>query len=77
MGFGLTSKNGTDKLLKNAEEIRNALAHSQSDLAGGTSWKELIKLTNDIESLVHKSDDAVEEAAKSAKKSVDELWVAG
>jgi hypothetical protein len=74
--LGLPSKRGTTKLLESAENIRNALAHSQPDLAGGTSWKDLIKLTNDIESLVHRSDEAVEDVAASVNKSVDELWVA-
>lgn len=75
--LGLESKGKAENLLKKAEDLRNRLAHSQQDLVRGSSWKVLIEIIERIEALVHRSDDAVEQEAKSARKSVDALWVAG
>ena len=74
--WGLPSKNQAESLLKKAEDLRNRLAHSQQDLVEGSSWQALIELIEKLEALVHRSDDAVEQDAKSASKSVDSLWVA-
>jgi hypothetical protein len=73
--LGLESKIKARKLFEDAEALRNLLAHSQLDLVQGSSWPELIELIEEIEALVHRSDDAVEQEAKSLSKSVDELWV--
>jgi hypothetical protein len=75
--LGLDSKKQAERLLKKAEDIRNRLAHSQQDLVQGSSWQVLIELIETVEDLVHRSDDAVEREAKSVRKSVDALWVAG
>jgi hypothetical protein len=75
--LSLGSKKQAESLLKKAEDLRNRLAHSQQDLVEGTSWQALIEVIDKIEVLVHRSDDAVEEEAKSARKSVDALWVVG
>ena len=75
--LGLDSKKQAERLLKNAEDLRNGLAHSQQDLVQGSSWKAQIEVIQKIEELVRRSDDTVEQEAKSARKSVDELWVGG
>jgi len=75
--LGLGSKKQAESLLKKAENLRDLLAHSQQDLVQGASWQALIELIERIEALVHRSDDAVEQEAKSVRKSVDALWVAG
>ncbi len=74
--LGLHSKKQANYLLQRAEDLRNRLAHSQLDLVQGSSWPVLIELIEKIETLVHKSDDAVEQEAKSVRKSVDVLWAA-
>jgi hypothetical protein len=75
--LGLGSKGKAEDLLEKAEELRNRLAHSQQDLVQGSSWQALIEVIEKIEALVHRSDDAVEQDAKSARKNVDALWGAG
>jgi hypothetical protein len=74
--LGLASKRQAKSLFNGAEDLRNRLAHSQQDLVQGSSWKAQIELIEKVEELVHRSDDTVEQEAKSARKSVDELWVA-
>jgi hypothetical protein len=74
---GLTSKKGAASLLRNAEYLRDQLAHSQYDLFQGSSWQVGIGHVKGIEDLVHRSDDAVEQEAKAVRKSVDALWLAG
>jgi hypothetical protein len=75
--LGLDSKRQAESLLKKAEDLRNRLSHSQQDLVRGSSWQVLIELIEKIKALVHRSDDAVEQEAKSFRKSVDALWAAG
>jgi hypothetical protein len=75
--LGLGNKKQAESLLKKAEDLRNRLAHSQQDLVQGSSWKAQIEIIEKIEELVHRSDDAVEQEAKSVRRSVDELWVGG
>jgi hypothetical protein len=74
--LGLASKSQAKSLFNDAEGLRNRLAHSQQDLVQGSCWKAQIELIEKVEELVHRSDDTVEQEAKSARKSVDELWVA-
>jgi len=47
----LKSKNSGEKFLKNAEKLRNKLAHAH-DLVGGSSWSELISLAERLEKLL-------------------------
>jgi hypothetical protein len=75
--LGFSSKSHAEGLLKQAEKLRDQLAHSQQDLVQGTSWPVLIELIEKIEAVVHKSDDAIEQKAKLAHKSIDVLWVTG
>ncbi len=70
--LGLGSRKQAERLFKEAERLRNLLAHSQQDLANGSSWEELIDLVEAIENVVQKSDECVEEGAKlSAQRSQD------
>jgi len=49
--LALKSKSSGEKFLKNAEKLRNKLAHAQ-DLVGGSSWFELISLAEGLEKLL-------------------------
>lgn len=53
--LGLKSKRGGDRLLKQAEQLRNRLAHAQN-LVSGSSWGELLALTADLESLLRQCE---------------------
>ena len=68
------SKKKGEKFLKKAEKLRDILAHSQHELVEGTTWQELIDLVDEMEAFVHRSDDAVEQEAKSSKKDGPSLW---
>jgi len=73
--LGLRPRSQASTRLKHAENVRNLLAHGQQDLVEGSSWKELIDLVDWIETVVHKSDDRVEQhAAASAQKGLGSLW---
>jgi hypothetical protein len=61
--------------LKNAEKLRNLLAHGQENLVEGTSWEALIDLTEWIEMVLGKSDEQVESRAeKSKQEGLGDLW---
>ena len=75
--LNLPSKKKANSLLGRAEGLRNDLAHSQLDLAHGTSWEKRIELVENIESLVHHSDEVVEQQARTVSSSHNDLWVAG
>lgn len=72
--LGIESKGKGEKLLGEAEKLRDRLAHSQQDLVEGTTWRELIDLVEKMEALVHRSDDEVEKEAQSSKKDGPSLW---
>jgi hypothetical protein len=62
-------------LLKRAEDLRNLLAHSQQDLVKGSSWEEVIALVEWVETVIHRSDEEVEQQAKNLGGRVQEgLW---
>jgi hypothetical protein len=74
--LGLTSKNKANDLLEHAEDLRNRLAHSQANLAQGTSWSVLLQRVKAIETAVHASDKAVERKVSSLSHTyTDGLWV--
>lgn len=54
----LPSKRYSDRLLKDAEQLRNRLAHAQ-DLVNGSSWKALITLAEAIEQVLIKCEEIV------------------
>jgi hypothetical protein len=70
----LGGKNKSIELLKDAEELRNRLAHSQEDLVEG---KSLIDLIEKIEKIVGLSDDAVELQSQKKGNTHTLLWMAG
>ena len=74
--LGLGSKGKATTNLKDAEVLRNTLAHSQYDLVPDDSWKELLQLIEWMEALVRKSDDSVEQRARQRAKQVGiaALW---
>lgn len=65
------------RLLNQAEDIRNNLAHSQYDIADGASWKQVVGIVDQIESLLHESDANIEQRAQEAAEGfTDGLWTA-
>lgn len=73
--FKLGSKAAGYRLLRKAEELRNALAHSQYDLTMGAEWKDLVALVQKIESTIDISDALVEEhSRRSASFDLGTLW---
>lgn len=74
--LGLDGKGKSMSLLRKAEDLRNRLAHSQHDLVQGTSWPALIELVESLEAIVQRSDDAVEEIARSSGKGIKGLLAA-
>lgn len=74
--LGLGSKSKSASLLRKAEDLRNRLAHSQQDLVQGVSWPALVELSESLEAVVHRSDDAIEEMAKGLGKGINGLLVA-
>lgn len=61
--LGLTPKTKSSNLLKQAESLRNLLAHSGHDLSQGSSWEERIDLVHWVEALLERSDDLIEKDA--------------
>jgi hypothetical protein len=59
----LGEKNTAEKRLRDAEDLRDLLAHSQQDLTEGSSWAEVIEVIEWVEAVVHASDDLVEKDA--------------
>jgi hypothetical protein len=49
--LGLKSRRFAERFFKNAEQLRNRLAHAQ-DLVNGSSWTELISLAGGMEQLL-------------------------
>ncbi|MGL5035592.1 MAG: hypothetical protein ACRC6M_17540, partial [Microcystaceae cyanobacterium] len=56
--LGLSSKRHSDRLFKDAEQLRNRLAHAQ-DLVSGYSWQELITLAEAIEQILLRCEEKV------------------
>lgn len=72
----LTSKKKAESLFGRAERLRNALAHSQSDLAGGSSWEDLLGRVESIEAFVHRSDEVIEAQVRPVRESFSGgLWL--
>jgi hypothetical protein len=77
LDLNLGSKTKARELFAAAERLRNDLAHSQLDLAHGTSWELILQCVDAIESLVHRSDQIIEEQADTVREGYrDGLWVA-
>lgn len=63
------------ELLKNAEDIRDNLAHSQYDLVEGGSWTDVADVVAGVEALLEVSDTQVERRAEEAAEGFqDRLW---
>ena len=71
--LGCDSRKAADRLFKDAEGLRNRLAHSQ-DLILGTSWAEVIDLAENIDVFLIRNEAMIEASspaapAKNAQKS--------
>jgi hypothetical protein len=69
----LASKTEAEERFKDAENLRNHLAHSQLDLAQGTSWDALLDLIGRIISLLQCSDELVAQGAQPKKEDLLEV----
>lgn len=56
----ITSRRETEHTIKRAQQLRDRLAHSQDDLAEGSSWLEILPIVSAVEDLLARSDRAVE-----------------
>jgi hypothetical protein len=70
----LGSKSKAKSLLRDAEGLRNSLAHSQADLIEGSTWEELIDLVTALEFVVAHSDQQIEDGSQPGV-SGPSLWV--
>jgi hypothetical protein len=57
--LGFDSRRAADRLFKDAENLRNRLAHSQ-DLVLGTSWSEVIDLAENIDGFLRRNEGMIE-----------------
>lgn len=69
--MGLTAATRNRSLLERAEQLRNVLAHSLQDLVQGSSSEEVIDVVEWVETVVHTSDERVEQKAKNSTKCAD------
>ena len=72
--LNLASKNKARSFFGRAERHRNDLAHSQLDLAHGTSWEAIIELVEKIENVVRRSDEAIEQEVSPLRGGQNHLW---
>ncbi len=61
------------KLLKNAEKIRNELAHSQNSIIANIEWVEFVKTLSEIELFLVNSDIKIEKIATAGDEFQDIL----
>jgi CBS domain len=59
--FGDCSNNQLRELLKRAEDLRNNLAHSQSDLSDNSGWESILSDASEIEKILKRSDQSIEQ----------------
>ena len=59
------TKNGFVRLLKDAEKIRNELAHSQHSIIANLDWVIFVNTISEIESFLHQSEKNVEAKART------------
>jgi len=58
--LGITSRRPFQRLMKRAEDLRNNLAHSQSDLSDNTDWETVLSDASEIERILQYSDRSLE-----------------
>jgi hypothetical protein len=62
-------------VLREAECLRDLLAHGHQDLASGSDWEQIIGMVETVEKVVQKSDECVEDDAKVlVQRDPDGLW---
>jgi hypothetical protein len=58
------SKQGLERFIKNAEKIRNEVAHSQDSIIAGMPWDTFVDVLDNVDKFLSESDQKIEEAAK-------------
>lgn len=66
--FGFT-KNGLERFIKNAEIIRNEVAHSQDSIIASLPWDTFVEVLEQVDIFLSTSDQAIEEAAKNGSQN--------
>jgi hypothetical protein len=73
--LNIESRNKGDKLLKQAEKLRNSLAHSQQDLTEGSEWNSIVDAVEWIEKILGASDAEIgKQAQTDVNRFNEELW---
>lgn len=73
--LNIESRNKGDRLLRQAEKLRNSLAHSQQDLTEGSEWNSIIDAVEWIEKTLESSDAEIGKQAQTyANHFNEELW---
>ena len=70
--FEIESKTQGKEFFKQAEDLRNSLAHSQKDLSEGSDWNALIDVVAWIEKLLALSDAEIEKHARAISENFSE-----
>lgn len=59
------SKKDLNRFIKNAEKIRNEIAHSQDSIIACMPWDNFVKVLDNVDRFLSESDQRIEEAAKN------------
>jgi hypothetical protein len=59
------SKQGLERFIKNAEKIRNEVAHSQDSIIACMPWENFVEVLDNVDKFLSESDQRIEEAAKN------------
>lgn len=71
--FEGTSSKEVTTTLKDAEDLRNSLAHSNEDISTGLGWSRLAELVGEIERILTISDEIVEAKARASATDFEGL----
>ena len=75
--FGINSKNQGRKLFGRAQDLRDLLAHGQTNLVEGTTWEGLTETVAWMEHALEASDNEVEKLAdQDGANYVEKFWSA-
>jgi hypothetical protein len=75
--LGIESKNAGAKIFRRVQDLRDLLAHGQTNLVEGSSWEELSIIVRWIERALEKSDAEIERmAVSSGTNYVERFWSA-
>ncbi|ANQ21422.1 hypothetical protein BA893_06970 [Vibrio natriegens] len=65
--FGFT-KQGFERFIKDAEKIRNEVAHSQDSIISCLPWDNFVEVLEHVDMFLSNSDEAIEDAGKKGAR---------